>query len=124
MERFEKIRYLNEILLGEMPEYRAQAAQFSQEEAAQRRLLRSLMNLRPPRPVYDKLLELELGVGSNTPAIIKYPFWKYTRANPKAVYACVHLGEAMARRKSTGSPSASMPTSAVYLRCCHISFAS
>lgn len=49
MERFEKIRYLNEILLGEMPEYRAQAAQFSQEEAAQRRLLRSLMNLRPPR---------------------------------------------------------------------------
>ncbi len=49
MERFEKIRYLNQILLDEMPEYRAQAAQFSQEEAAQRRLLRSLMNLRPPR---------------------------------------------------------------------------
>ena len=102
MERFEKIRYLNEILLGEMPEYRAQAAQFSQEEAAQRRLLRSLMNLRPPRPVYDKLLELELGVGSNTPAIIKYPFWKYTRANPKAVYACVNLGEAMAPEEIVG----------------------
>ena len=59
MERFEKIRYLNQILLDEMPEYRAQAAQFSQEEAAQRRLLRSLMNLRPPEPLKPRFLRVQ-----------------------------------------------------------------
>ena len=36
----------------------------------------------------------ELGVGGNTPAIIKYPFWKMTYRNPKAVYACVNLSRA------------------------------
>lgn len=59
MERFEKIRYLNQILLDEMPEYRVQAAQFSQEEAAQRRLLRSLMNLRPPGPLKPRFLRVQ-----------------------------------------------------------------
>ena len=37
---------------------------------------------------------LELGVGGNTPVIIKYPFWRYTHANPKSTYACVNYGEA------------------------------
>ena len=37
---------------------------------------------------------MELGVGSNTPVIIKYPFWQMTAKNPKAVYACVNRGEA------------------------------
>ena len=41
-----------------------------------------------------KLLYLELGVGGNTPGIIKYPFWQMTAANPKAVYVCVNYGEA------------------------------
>lgn len=41
-----------------------------------------------------KLLLLELGVGSNTPAIIKYPFWKLTAQNPNATYVCVNFGEA------------------------------
>ena len=41
-----------------------------------------------------RVLFLELGVGMNTPAIIKYPFWEYTRRNPGAVYACVNLGQA------------------------------
>lgn len=41
------------------------------------------------------ILFLELGVGGNTPAIIKYPFWQMTAANPKAVYACVNYGEAV-----------------------------
>lgn len=50
----------------------------------------------------SRVVYLELGVGSNTPAIIKYPFWKYTRANPKAVYACVNLGEAMAPEEIAG----------------------
>ena len=40
------------------------------------------------------ILFLELGVGSNTPVIIKYPFWRMTAQNPKAVYACVNKGEA------------------------------
>lgn len=41
-----------------------------------------------------RLLLLELGVGANTPGIIKYPFWQMTAENRKAVYACVNYGEA------------------------------
>ena len=41
-----------------------------------------------------KVLYLELGVGANTPVIVKYPFWRYTYANPDATYACVNYGEA------------------------------
>ena len=37
------------------------------------------------------ILFLELGVGMNTPVIIKYPFWKMTYQNEKAVYACVNF---------------------------------
>ena len=42
-----------------------------------------------------RILWLELGVGMNTPVIIKFPFWKYTEQNPKSVYASVNLGEAV-----------------------------
>ena len=41
-----------------------------------------------------RVLYLELGVGMNTPGIIKYPFWKMVYQNPKAAYACVNLSEA------------------------------
>ena len=41
-----------------------------------------------------RVLYLELGVGMNTPAIIKFPFWSMTYDNPDAVYACVNFGEA------------------------------
>lgn len=41
-----------------------------------------------------RILFLELGVGCNTPGIIKYPFWRMTAANPKAIYACINYGEA------------------------------
>lgn len=41
------------------------------------------------------VLYLELGVGGNTPGIIKYPFWQMTDQNPDARYACVNLGEAI-----------------------------
>ena len=51
MERLEQIEALNQIQLAEMPEYRAQGERFPREEGAQRRLLRSLMNLRPPVPL-------------------------------------------------------------------------
>lgn len=42
----------------------------------------------------QKILFLELGVGYNTPGIIKYPFWRMTAENPRAVYACVDRGQA------------------------------
>ncbi|MCM1135170.1 MAG: Sir2 silent information regulator family NAD-dependent deacetylase [Clostridium sp.] len=42
----------------------------------------------------QKILFLELGVGYNTPGIIKYPFWQMTAENPKAVYACINYKEA------------------------------
>lgn len=42
----------------------------------------------------SRVLYLELGVGANTPVIIKYPFWQLTARNPRASYACVNLGEA------------------------------
>ncbi len=41
------------------------------------------------------ILFLELGVGGNTPAIIKYPFWQMTAENQKAVYACINFGESI-----------------------------
>ena len=41
-----------------------------------------------------RILYLELGVGMNTPVIIKFVFHRLTRENPHAFYACVNLGEA------------------------------
>lgn len=41
------------------------------------------------------ILLLELGVGSNTPGVIKYPFWRMTAQNPKVTYACINYGEAI-----------------------------
>ncbi|WP_201335813.1 hypothetical protein, partial [Lactobacillus nasalidis] len=41
-----------------------------------------------------KIVYLELGVGMNTPAIIKYPFWQLTAENKNAFYICVNQGEA------------------------------
>ena len=40
------------------------------------------------------VLFLELGVGANTPVIIKYPFWQMTMANENATYACINYKEA------------------------------
>ena len=42
-----------------------------------------------------KILFLELGVGYNTPVIIKYPFWQMTAKNPNATYACINKGQAI-----------------------------
>ena len=42
-----------------------------------------------------RILFLELGVGYNTPVIIKYPFWQMTANNPDATYACINYGEAV-----------------------------
>ena len=43
----------------------------------------------------QRILFLELGVGYNTPVIIKYPFWQMTAKNPAAVYACINKGQAI-----------------------------
>ena len=42
-----------------------------------------------------KILFLELGVGYNTPVIIKYPFWQMTAKNTDATYACINQGQAV-----------------------------
>ena len=42
-----------------------------------------------------RVLYLELGVGYNTPGIIKYPFWRMTARNKAAAYACINAGEAL-----------------------------
>ena len=43
----------------------------------------------------QKILFLELGVGYNTPVIIKYPFWQMTARNSGATYACINQGQAV-----------------------------
>ncbi len=43
-----------------------------------------------------KILLIELGVGGNTPSIIKYPFWEIARTNKNAIYSCINLYEAHA----------------------------
>ncbi len=42
----------------------------------------------------NHVLFLELGVGGNTPVIVKYPFWYMVMENKKAVYACINYQEA------------------------------
>ena len=120
MIQSEKRLFLIQSLLKERPEYRQ--VETPRDPEGQRQLLRGLMNVRPPQAAdpdflrvqdaylqaerYEsflrtrqgqKLLFLELGVGYNTPVIIKYPFWRMTAANPRAVYACLNLGQAAPR---------------------------
>lgn len=45
-----------------------------------------------------RVLYLELGVGGNTPSIIKYPFWRFTANDRGATYACINFGEAVCPR--------------------------
>ncbi len=49
-----------------------------------------------------KVLFLELGVGFNTPSIIKYPFWQMTYSNKNAVFASINVGEAICAKEITG----------------------
>ncbi len=50
----------------------------------------------------QRILFWELGVGRNTPVIIKYPFWRMTAENPKATYVCVNYGEAVCPKEIDG----------------------
>lgn len=51
---------------------------------------------------HGRVLYLELGVGANTPGIIKYPFWNMAMLNPDATYACVNMGECYAPEDLAG----------------------
>ena len=46
-----------------------------------------------------RVLYLEIGVGANTPVIIKYPFWAMTLENEKATYACLNYNEAFCPKR-------------------------
>ena len=59
MERQKLIQKLNEMLLQEMPQYRHDAEQFAADISFQRRMLRSLMNVRPPMPLSNEYLTLQ-----------------------------------------------------------------
>lgn len=49
----------------------------------------------------NKILFLELGVGMNTPGIIKYPFWQMTADYEQAFYICLNKGQAWAPQEIT-----------------------
>jgi len=46
-----------------------------------------------------KMLYVELGVGYNTPGIIKYPFWQMVAQNSNAIYVCINKGESFCPKK-------------------------
>lgn len=60
-----------------------------------------------------KMLYLELGVGSNTPGIIKYPFWQMTADNPKPRMSASTTGRLMRQKRLQGSRYVSMEILAV-----------
>ncbi|MDO4908420.1 MAG: Sir2 silent information regulator family NAD-dependent deacetylase [Corynebacterium sp.] len=49
----------------------------------------------------SKIVYLELGVGANTPAIIKYPFWQMTAGNPNSTYVCINNSDIMVPKDIT-----------------------
>lgn len=51
---------------------------------------------------HSSILLMELGVGFNTPGIIKLPFWRMTAENPRATYACLNKGEAFCPDEISG----------------------
>ena len=50
----------------------------------------------------SRVLFLEIGVGANTPVIIKYPFWGMVAQNPRATYACLNYDEAYCPKQIEG----------------------
>ena len=78
-----------------------------------------------PKPVYDNLLKLvkdknivylELGVGGNTPSIIKYPFRQLTAQNKKPHISVSTSAKASAPTRSQTDPSVLTLTSARLLK--------
>lgn len=59
MNRREQLQYLNQFLLAEMPQFQEQADAVPDDDVSQRRLLRSLMNVRPPLPLSPDFLNVQ-----------------------------------------------------------------
>lgn len=59
MSRLQELQKLNKLLLEDMPEYRSQAKYFPQNEDAQFRLFRSLVNVRHPNPISGEYLSAQ-----------------------------------------------------------------
>ncbi|MFI3115617.1 MAG: protein-ADP-ribose hydrolase [Clostridia bacterium] len=59
MDILEKLQKLNDILLKEMPQYKNQIQNFTNDEKSQERLFRSLVNVRPPKKASNEFLSLE-----------------------------------------------------------------
>mgnify|MGYP000058257515 FL=1 len=59
MNRREQLQYLNQFLLAEMPQFQEQANAVPDDDISQRRLLRSLMNVRPPLPLSPDFLNVQ-----------------------------------------------------------------
>lgn len=51
---------------------------------------------------HDRVLYLEIGVGANTPGIIKYPFWQQVAENRNACYVQLNLGNTIAPARIAG----------------------
>lgn len=86
MNAIEQIHCLNRILLEEMPEYQAQAEAFPQDRASQRRLLRSLMNVRPPKPLRRDFLDIQdqlLSAEGKNKGAVEADTLPVTAAHPK-----------------------------------------
>lgn len=88
MEPMEYILYLNKRLLAEMPMYRQWAATFLPDQKSQRRLLRGLMNLRPPLPLQEDFLQVQdalLSAEREKKGVVQINELAPTRANPKII---------------------------------------
>ena len=88
MNRTGQLQYLIDFLLAEMPEYREQAETFPPDDASQRRLLRSLMNVRPPMPLDPKFLEVQdalLSAEVEEKGVVDGEALPATAANPRLV---------------------------------------
>ena len=86
MQRLEQIQRLNAMLLEELSEYRAWAARFPRKTADQRRLLRSLMNLRPPMPLKREFLQAQdelLSAEREEKGVVDAAALPVTAAHPK-----------------------------------------
>ncbi len=59
MTQLERLGFLNNILLSELPEYKMQGARFAETKEEQYRLFRSLVNLRPPMKSSSEFLKVE-----------------------------------------------------------------
>ena len=59
MEEMEQIQFLNDCLLQEMPQWRAQAAEVPQDRDSRRYLLRCLMNVREPGALSERFLRAQ-----------------------------------------------------------------